>query len=138
MILEVDVNGATVWSYGGGGAVSLLAPSAERLDNGNTLVADNSGYASGTATVTEVDATGRVVWSYTDGLYGVYGVHHLTNGNTLINDQGNGRIVEVTPSGQLVSRYGGMNTPGGFDALPDGGLVIAEYAEDRVFEIAPH
>jgi hypothetical protein len=136
VILEVNPAGETVWSYGGS-TVALLAPSAERLANGHTLIADNSGFAAGTARVIEVDAAGAIVWSYSAGIYGVYGVHRLPNGNTLINDQGNGRIIEVNPRGETVWRFGGMDTPGGFDVLAGGGLAIAEWDENRVYDIAP-
>jgi hypothetical protein len=136
VLLEVDSAGQTVWSYGGA-EEPLLAPSAERLADGHTLIADNSGYADGTARVFEIDAAGEVVWEHTAGLYGLYGVHRLASGNTLINDQGNGRLIEVTPAGEIVWRFGALDTPGGFAVLPSGGMLIAEFAGNRLFEIEP-
>ena len=52
-------------------------------------------------------------------------------------DQANGRLIEVTASGDVVWRYGGMETPGGFDVLANGGPLISDWALDRVFEIGP-
>jgi hypothetical protein len=134
VLLEVDSAGQAVWSYGGA-EHPLLAPSAERLADGHTLIGDNSGYADGTARVFEIDDAGEVVWEYTSGIYGLYGVHRLASGNTLINDQGNGRLIEVTPAGEIVWRFGALDTPGGFAVLPSGGMLIAEFAGNRLFEI---
>ncbi|HVW27870.1 MAG TPA: hypothetical protein VHC69_21035 [Polyangiaceae bacterium] len=136
-IVEVNSAGDLVWSFRGD-SVGLLAPSAERLPNGNTLIGDNSGYFSGTARVIEVDPTGKVVWTFASGIYGVYGVLRLANGHTLINDQGNGRLIEVAPNGDIVWRYGGLDTPGGFDVLPSGDLLIADWSQNKLFEIGTH
>jgi len=50
---------------------------------------------------------------------------------------GGGGAQEVTAAGDAVWRYGGMETPGGFDVLANGGLLISDWALDRVFEIGP-
>ena len=132
-IVELDAVGVELWSYGGG-APSLRFPSATRLENGNTLIADNSG-PDGAATVTEVTPEGEVVWSYDEGLWRIYGVARLPDGDTLINDQGNGRLIQVAPDGTVTWRYGGIYLPGGFDFGPDGRFVIAVFGENRMFEI---
>jgi hypothetical protein len=36
----------------------------------------------------------------------------LANGNTLISDQNNDQVIEVTDGGQIVSSYGMLNQPG--------------------------
>jgi hypothetical protein len=42
----------------------------------------------------------------------------LHNGNTLISDQFNDRVIEVTPAGKIVFRQGQLNVPAdGFDQL---------------------
>ena len=132
-VVELDADGVELWSYGGG-APSLRFPSATRLENGNTLIADNSGL-DGAATVTEVTPEGEVVWSYDEGLWRIYGVARLPDGDTLINDQGNGRLIQVAPDGTVTWRYGGIYLPGGFDFGPDGRFVIAVFGENRMFEI---
>ena len=137
VIVEVNQAGDTVWSYRGD-STPLLAPSAQRLPNGNTLIGDNSGYFTGSARVLEVDPGGNVVWTFTTGIYGVYGVRRLDNGNTLINDQGHGRLIEVNTAGELVWRYGGLDIPGGFDVLSGGGLLISDWEQNRLFEIGAH
>src|SRR5579862_1791798 len=55
------------------------------------------------------------MWTFAAGIYGVYAVRRLYNGHTLTNDQGNGRLIEVTPTSHLVWRHGGFDTPGGLD-----------------------
>jgi len=75
------------------------------------------------------------MWTFAAGIYGVYGVRRLYNGHTLTNDQGNGRLIEVTPTSHLVWRHGGFDTPGGLDVLSDGGLLISDWSQNRVFEI---
>lgn len=134
-IVEVDAAGEIVWQYGGG-EPSLLAPSAQRLSNGNTLVADNSGYSLGVASVVELDTSGDMVWGFDQGIFGIYGVDRLESGSTLINDQANGRLLEVSESGQRLWSYGTLNLPGGFQVLPNDELLIAVFGENRIVRIA--
>ena len=128
-VVELTPEGEVVWEHAIG-----FPTVAERLENGNTLIADNSG-PDGAATVTEVTPEGEVVWSYDEGLWRIYGVARLPNGDTLINDQGNGRLIQVAPDGTVTWRYGGIYLPGGFDFGPDGRFVIAVFGENRMFEI---
>lgn len=59
-IVERDVEtGEVVWSYTGSERRLEWPRDADRLPNGNTLVADSRGFR-----VLEVDETGEVVWSY--------------------------------------------------------------------------
>lgn len=134
-IVEVDVEGGVVWQYGAG-SPTLLAPSARRLDNGHTLVADNSGYSLGGARVSELDLDDEVIWTYDRDIFGIYGVDRLQNGNTLINDQSNGRVLEVSPAGARVWSYGALSAPGGFQVLPENELLIAVFGENRIVHIA--
>lgn len=133
-LVEVAPDHTIVWEYGNG-SPQLLAPSCERLANGNTLVADNSGYAERKARVFEIDPAGTVVWEFSTGLYGVYGVHRLSNGNTMINDQSNGRIVEVSPAQTIVWRYGAIPSPGGFAVGLHDQLVLSAFGGNRVLVI---
>jgi len=83
---------------------------AVRLSNGNTLVA-----GGGAGLVTEVDATGKVVWQLTSAdvpevdLMWVAGLQRLANGNTIVcNWLGHGKygkgvpLFEVTPEKKVV------------------------------------
>ena len=69
----------------------------ERLDNGNTLIADAGCQRGEGSEVIEVDPVGCIVWLYDEGLRFAHSAKRLANGNTLIADTNNNRILEVTP-----------------------------------------
>ena len=79
---------------------------AERLKNGNTLIAD-----AGTNRVFEVDSQGNEVWAVDqlgpetpelfDALGPVY-CQRLADGNTLVSIRGLSKIVELDPQGKVV------------------------------------
>jgi hypothetical protein len=98
LVIEVDPQGKTVWSYGP--LVLKHQHCAWVLENGHLLVTDN-----GNARVIEVDrATQQVVWEYSEGLKMLIEgcAYRLPSGNTLITDSGNYRILEVTPDKKKV------------------------------------
>ena len=74
-----------------------------RLPNGNLLL------HTGPATVTEMTPEKEVVWSYTakpkagyDGRVEVHSFQRLADGNTMVAESGNRRIVEVDADGKIV------------------------------------
>ena len=84
------------------------------LPNGDILLFDNSGnYASGGfSRVIEFDPkTEGITWSYAgDSERPLYSIvrssqERLVNGNTLITESEGGRLVEVTPAGEIVWEY---------------------------------
>ena len=98
------------WQYGttgvsGSGANELNFPKeADRLANGNTLIADYRNHR-----VVEVNASGGIVWQYGTGspdepgsglneLNNPTDAERLPNGNTLITDFSNNRVIEVRTS----------------------------------------
>jgi hypothetical protein len=118
--------------------------SAERLANGNTLIADETGNR-----VLEVAADGTVVWQYpgvvdTATLDGPAFASRLPSGNTLITDSLNNRVVEVDSASpaNVVWTYGtatrsaqGMMTPTRAVRLADGHTLVTETFVDQVIEI---
>ena len=108
-VVEYDSTGKELWSYTPGNAIW----SAERLKNGNTLIA-------GAKVVREVNPAGATVWEFTpadvpDYLFNSMQIaKRLPNGNTLINtwfNQWNGPVdpatapvqaLEVTPDKKVV------------------------------------
>lgn len=106
---------------------------ASRLPNGHTLITD-----SNNARIVETNENGDVFWQYftnTDpnsnarciggtctGPLPTRAVR-LQNGNTLISDQYNHRVIEVNHDGEIVRTFGMINSIG-FDAknVADGGL----------------
>ena len=69
---------------------------------------------------------------YQGGLDWPRDADRLPNGNTLITDSRNGRIIEVTPSGEVVWSYGGLKVPYDADLLPDGTILISDSGRARV------
>ncbi|NBO17634.1 MAG: hypothetical protein EBV03_00105 [Proteobacteria bacterium] len=102
-----------VWAMRG---IWKMQHDAQFLENGNILLFDNLGYDPGGkkhSRVLEIDpVTQGIIWSYTgsktESFYTDYhgGQQRLPNGNTLTVETGGGnKIMEVTPSGELVWRY---------------------------------
>jgi outer membrane protein assembly factor BamB len=112
-----------VWACGG-----FASPhDAERLPDGNTLVAD-----SGNHRVVEVDRDGTEVWSFTGGIRPL-DVDRLGNGHTLIASYRTG-VVEVDRAGEVVWRWDNANARDA-DRLVDGTTLIACCDEQRVVRI---
>jgi len=95
-----------VWQYGGGVVGSkqdLLVEHpryAEETPDGAVLISDYFGNR-----VFEVDKGSMdVIWEFTD-LDEPNCAHRLANGNTMIVDSGNERIIEVNPAGAIVWTY---------------------------------
>lgn len=100
-----------VWSLRGSWR---LQHDAKVLPNGHILLFDNEGGLSkfSKSRALEIDpVTGGIVWSYSgteaaplaSDIRG--GVQRLANGDTLIGESTSGRIVEVTPEGEIVWEY---------------------------------
>lgn len=136
-IIEVTPGKEIVWEYGGP-AMEFICPSlGGRLENGNTLIADITGLFEGKDVyVREITPDKKIAWEYSEGLTCVYVVHRLANSNTLICAQCDGRIIEVTPAGEIVWMYGALVIPTGMDRLENGNTLISVFGENRVIEIA--
>ncbi|MEA3297943.1 MAG: hypothetical protein U9Q31_00310 [Chloroflexota bacterium] len=136
-IIEVTPGKEIVWEYGGP-AMEFICPSlGGRLENSNTLIADLTGIFEGKDVyVREITPDKEIAWEYSEGLTCVYVVHRLANGNTLICAQCDGRIIEVTPAGEIVWMYGALVIPTGMDRLENGNTLISVFGENRVIEVA--
>jgi hypothetical protein len=91
-VIEVDDSGNIVWEKTG----MTWAADAERLDNGNTLIATLGG-------VFEVDSSGSTVWI--KDIPNTLDVERLDNGNTLIvfwDNTGYSYVLEVDVAAQSV------------------------------------
>lgn len=141
-----------VWQYGtpgvpGSAPGQLLKPrSPQRLpgEARHTLITDADAHA-----VYEVDRAGRIVWRF--GVVGHAGrpsagrlqdptyAERLSDGTTLIADTGNGLVVRVNASGEVVTSYdlAAIDPPEGTSATdapeprmvtpaPDGTLLVAD------------
>ena len=136
-VREFDSTGRVVWSH-----ENLCWPwKAERLANGNTLIAD-----AGRGCVYEVDGSCKEAWSVDclgpaeprlfDALGPVY-CQRLVSGNTLVSIRGLSRIVEVDTSGRVVWEVGAPLVLNQYSAvrLANGNTLIADQGHFRVIEI---
>jgi hypothetical protein len=101
-----------------------------------------------------VNEAGQIVWQY--GLFGVTGSGHnqlntpvqntfLPNGNVLITDQANERVIEVRPNKTIAWHYGktgvaGMgpgrlNNPNSAELLENGHVLITDENNNRAIEV---
>jgi hypothetical protein len=131
--IEVTRAGQIVWQYGSGDPnvndpVSGVA-FASRLPQGHTLITD-----SNHARIVEIDRDKNVVWQYftnTDPNSNQRGgtgplptrAVRLSNGHTLISDQYNHRVIEVTRDKHIVRTFGKINSLGyNPSSVANGGL----------------
>ncbi len=136
-VREFTPSGELSWSLEG-----LRWPwKAERLANGNTLVAD-----AGRSRVFEVDRSGSEVWAIEglgpsaptlfDDLGPVY-AQRLLNENTLVSIRGESRVVELEADGKVVMEFGPplLHKPYSAVRLEDGNTLIADQGHFRVVEV---
>jgi hypothetical protein len=83
-------------------------------------------------------AADEIVWEYSTGLSHPWDADRLSNGNTLISDAYNDRIIEVTPSGTIAWEYNAPKSVNTADRLSNGNTLICEYGgTHRVMEVTP-
>jgi hypothetical protein len=102
--------GEFTWKWGSG-QVSHQHH-ATQLENGHVLLFDNGEHSRRTGAISrvvEVDPeTNEIAWEYKGdppmSFYSSYisGADRLPNGNTLITEGAHGRVIEVTPPGEIV------------------------------------
>jgi hypothetical protein len=139
-VIEIDLQGNIVWSFGDGSSVagptSIVGPNDVERIGEKTLIAGSGAAAGDEPTCIEdcldnrvimVDRSGNIVWQY--GQAGVKGAGDneldtpvaatfLPNGHILIADQGNQRIIEVTRERKIVWQQGTTGVAGaGFNEL---------------------
>jgi outer membrane protein assembly factor BamB len=147
-VILVDMKKRIEWQYGttgvaGSGANQLDNPnSAEVLENGNILIADENNNR-----VIEITPRGWVVKQFTahGTISGAAFASRLDNGDTLITDSNNNRIVEVDGKDRVVWQYFTNTSPGSNPTplptravrLKNGDTLISDQFNGRVIEITP-
>jgi hypothetical protein len=115
------------------------------LTNGNLLVTDGGVLNQpGTSGIYEIDRDGNIVWSYTAGLNFAHNADRQPNGQVIISDTANNRVLIVDPAGQIVwnsaevplSDGSTLQYPNNANLLPSGNRLITDRNNQRVIEIS--
>jgi outer membrane protein assembly factor BamB len=155
-LLIVDQGGAIRWRFPVKGSLpagqSFAADDAFLSPDGKTIVANEEGRE----VIVRIDiATRRVVWEY--GRYNVAGrgtgelhtpddAYPLANGDVIVADISNCRVIEISPAKRVLRQWGRTGvcadhaprtygSPNGDTPLPDGGLLITEIRGSRVVRL---
>jgi len=143
-VYEIDRNGNVIWSY----SDKKVSHDADRLPNGNTLVAWGGGDEISDAQVKEINPNGEIVWAwyakdhfnkapykdiYHQGWTHTNAVSRLPKGNTLISPRNFNFVVEVDPQGSVVSTLGEgiFNSQHDPEILPNGNMLVVLQWRDR-------
>jgi DNA-binding beta-propeller fold protein YncE len=155
-ILIVDPAGVVRWRFPVAGSLPagqrFAADDAFLSPDGKTIVANEEGHE---VIVRISIATRKVVWEY--GRYNVAGsgagelhtpddAYPLANGDVIVADIFNCRVIEISPAKHIVHQWGRTGTctdhapttygePNGDTPLPDGGLLITEIKGSRVVRL---
>lgn len=146
VVVEIDRDGSVVWRFGEVDqpslAVSRLAgpASARVMPDGKYLVADMRNHRllligrDGTSSPVTPDDGG-----FCDPMY----ASPLDDGNLLVCDTGNRRVVEMEMTGRIVRELGNaapqkrfLSYPRSVEFSGDGKYVVADTANDRIMEFA--
>ena len=152
MVASGEAGDEIGWQYGeagigGSGDNQLQDPgAADYLDNGNFLIMD-----VGNVRAIEVDNAGNIVWQYGTTGVGGTGFNQLgatawmaqrqSDGNTLLTDTQNHRVIEVDSSGNIVWQYGVTGStsvlyyPRDAERLSNGNTIIADTDHNRIVEV---
>ncbi|HZC31655.1 MAG TPA: hypothetical protein VE640_00055 [Candidatus Bathyarchaeia archaeon] len=158
-LIVVDDRGAIIWQFPGRGSLPagqrFAADDAFVSPDGKTIVANDEGHE----VIDRIDiATRRVTWQY--GHYGQIGSAHgylntpddaypLANGDIVVADIRNCRVMQIAPSKSIVRQWGQTGLcihhppttfaqPNGDTPLPDGGLLITEITGSRIVRLDAH
>ena len=119
-----------------------------RLPNGNVLVSDGGYWTGDGSEIIEIDRKGNILWVYDEGLSFAHGARILKNGNMIIVDTGNNRLVEVTRDGQEVwssaawgngsgrmSDRSHLDYPNDVEIVEDENFLITDRNNNRAIEV---
>lgn len=141
---EINRKGDVVWSY----LTDKISHDADRLPNGNTLMAFGAMDQVSDAQAKEVNPQGQIVWAWyakdyfyqspykeiqNEGWTHTNAVSRLANGNTLISPRNFNFVVEVDAKGAVVRTIGegffsSQHDP---EMLPNGNMLVALQWRDR-------
>lgn len=155
-ILIVDPEGRIHWQFPGPRSLSpgqhFSADDAFLSPDGKTIMANEEERQ----VIVRIDiATRRIIWEY--GHFDVLGstsgylhtpddAYPLANGDVIVADIGNCRVIQISPAKEIVHQWGQAGVcvdhppqtygyPNGDTPLPDGGLLITEIQGSRIVRL---
>jgi outer membrane protein assembly factor BamB len=158
-LLAIDRTGKVWWRFPTSVAGAVPAGQAFAADDaflapdGLTIVANDESHQ----VIDRIDiATGKIVWQYghydragsgTGFLHTPDDAYPLANGDIVVADIENCRVMEISPAKQVVHQWGRTRAcavgapatygrPNGDTPLPDGGILITEITGSRVVRLA--
>ena len=156
-LLAIDRTGRIWWRFPTAGSLppgqAFAADDAFIAPDGRTIVANDEAHQ----VIDRIDiATGKIVWQYghynragsrTGYLHTPDDAYPLANGDIVVADIENCRVMEISPARQVVRQWGRTRScgpgapatygrPNGDTPLPDGGLLITEITGSRVVRLA--
>lgn len=150
-VYEITRDGEVVWSF----LHDQVSHDADRLANGNTLIAWGGNDKRVDSQVKEVNPAGEIVWEwqagphfsaaeyddkYCQGFSHVNGVDRMVNGNTLVSVRNFDLIAEVNPAGELVRTIGKdiVYHPHGLEVTADGSVLTVSQSEFNICDDPNH
>jgi hypothetical protein len=144
-VYEINRDKQVVWKY----LDTKISHDADRLANGNTLIAFGAYDTPGDAQVKEIDPSGKQVWSWyardvfagadyssisNEGWTHTNAVSRLDSGNTLISPRNFNFIAEVDKNGKLVRKVGEGFLEAQHDplVLSNGNILLANHGRPHV------
>ena len=141
---EIDLDGNIIWSYTTGLA---WTHNADMQPDSTVVISDTNNDR-----VIIVSRGGSILWSTDDvtfsdgstsisgtGPYRLNGPHNadrLADGNTIIADSHNDRILEVSPAGSIAWLYAsGLDWPRDADRLASGNTLVNDSGNFRIIEV---
>jgi hypothetical protein len=143
-VYEITRGKQIAWKY----LDPKVSHDADRLPDGNTLIAFGAFDTTGDLQVKEVNPRGQLVWSWrakdafnrapylgisSEGWTHTNAVTRLANGNTLVSLRNFNLMAEVDPAGKLVRTLGEGIAEGQHDpeVQPDGNILFANHGQPQ-------
>ncbi|MCD4653468.1 hypothetical protein K8T06_05995, partial [bacterium] len=113
------------------------------LDNDHIFITDGGTLSHPlTGGIYEIDRTGNIIWSYKDDLSWAHNADKQVNGDVIISDTGNNRVIIVNQAGLIIwnsdaisfSDENALNYPNDANLLMNGNVLITDRNNHRVFE----
>lgn len=143
--VEIDRAGKPVWEYGGrdrpsSDEGSLAAPKSVRRSAGECLIADSRNHRVLSLTA---GAASRVIRPKGFDWVSPSFADRLADGGYLVCDAGNRTVVELDQQGTVTWQFGEpvavrrhLSFPRSVEVCPDGAMLVADTAQNRLVEVA--